>query len=60
MYKWIVAALVGVVLGNWLFRTNPQPVRPYGSMPQAGRTNEPGNQAGDQPGTPRPGVNKAV
>lgn len=60
MFKWIVAALVGVVLGNWLFRSELQPVKTSTGVNPPGRSDEPSNQAGIQPGTPHPGVNKPV
>lgn len=60
MFKWIVAALVGIVVGNWLFRNEPQPIRRYEGANPTGRPGTPNNQVGAQPGTPHPGVNKPV
>ncbi|WP_148861023.1 hypothetical protein [Marinobacter fonticola] len=60
MFRWIVVALLGVVVGNWLFRSNLQPVPQYGATRPGEQPNAPASQAGVQPGTPHPGVNKPV
>ncbi|BES69042.1 hypothetical protein RE428_00600 [Marinobacter nanhaiticus D15-8W] len=60
MFKWIVAALAGIVVGNWLLREEGQSVRRYEGANPPGRPGATGNQAGVQPGTPHPGVNKPV